>query len=84
MTIKTIANSHGIRDNYGRGKVADFLSEKISDGSALSVVSAYFTIYAYEAMADRLDHIETLRFLFGEPRFVATLDPEKTDKKSFK
>ncbi len=84
MTTKTIANSHGIHDNYGRGKVADFLAERISDGSVLSVVSAYFTIYAYEAMADRLDHIETLRFLFGEPRFVATLDPEKTDKKSFK
>ncbi|OGT36022.1 MAG: ATP-dependent helicase [Gammaproteobacteria bacterium RBG_16_51_14] len=82
--MSTIANSQGIRDNYGRGKVADFLAERISDGSVLSVVSAYFTIYAYEALADRLDRVETLRFLFGEPRFIATLDPEKTDKKSFK
>ena len=84
MTTKTSANTQGIRDNYGRGKVADFLAEKISDNSVLSVVSAYFTIYAYEALADRLDRVETLRFLFGEPRFIATLDPEKTDKKSFK
>ncbi|MDN5751749.1 MAG: phospholipase D-like domain-containing protein [Nitrosospira sp.] len=84
MTIKTIANSHGIRDNHGRGKVADFLVEKISNDSVLSVVSAYFTIYAYEALADQLDRVETVRFLFGEPRFIATLDPEKTDKKSFK
>lgn len=84
MTIKTIANSHGIRDNHERGKVADFLVEKISDCSTLSVVSAYFTIYAYEALADQLDRVDTLRFLFGEPRFVTTLDPEKTDKKSFK
>lgn len=84
MTTKTIANSHGIRDNHGRGKVADFMEERISDGSVLSVVSAYFTIYAYGALADRLDRVESLRFLFGEPRFVATLDPEKTDKKSFK
>lgn len=84
MTTKTIANSQGIRDNYGRGKVADFLAKKISDNSVLSVVSAYFTIYAYEALADRLDRVETLRFLFGEPRFISTLDPEKTDKKSFK
>lgn len=75
---------HGIRDNHGRGKVADFLTAKISSGSVLSVVSAYFTIYAYEALANKLDQIETLRFLFGEPRFVASLDPEKTDKKSFK
>src|SRR3989338_1293604 len=84
MTTKTIANTQGIRDNYGRGKVADFLAEKISDNSVLSVVSAYFTIYAYEALSERLDRVETLRFLFGEPRFISTLDPEKTDKKSFK
>jgi len=77
-------NSHGIRDNYGCGKVSDFLVEKITDGSTLSVVSAYFTIYAYEALADRLDSINSLRFLFGEPSFIATIDPEKTHKKSFK
>lgn len=84
MALSTVANGHGIRDNYGRGKVADFLVEKISDKSVLSIVSAYFTIYAYEALANRLDRVETLRFLFGEPRFISTLDPEKTDKKSFK
>lgn len=84
MTTKIKANSHGIRDNHGRGKVADFLVEKISNNSTLSVVSAYFTIYAYEALADQLDRVENLRFLFGEPRFITTLDPKKTDKKSFK
>lgn len=84
MTTSIIANSHGIRDNHGRGKVADFLTDKISSGSVLTVVSAYFTIYAYEALAGELDQIEMLRFLFGEPRFVASLDPDKTDKKSFK
>ncbi len=84
MTTKTVASTQGIRDNYGRGKVADFLVEKISDNSELSVVSAYFTIYAYEALANRLDRVENVRFLFGEPRFISTLDPEKTDKKSFK
>ncbi len=82
--MTTGTNSHGIRDNYGCGKVSDFLVEKITDGSTLSVVSAYFTIYAYEALADRLDSINSLRFLFGEPSFIATIDPEKTDKKSFK
>lgn len=74
----------GILDNHNRGKVADFLSEKISSGADLSVVSAYFTIYAYEALANKLDSIGSLRFLFGEPRFIASLDPERTDKKSFK
>ena len=50
----------------------------------MSVVSAYFTIYAYEALGQELNGIESLRFLFGEPRFVQALDPEKTDKKAFK
>ena len=77
-------NHSGIRDNHTHGKVADFLVEKIAAGGQLSIVSAYFTIYAYEALATELDSIDRLNFLFGEPRFIATLDPEKTDKKSFK
>ena len=83
MATKSNKNICGIRDNYEKGKVVDFLDERINAGSTLSIVSAYFTIYAYEALADKLDHIETLRFLFGEPRFVSALDPDKTDKKSF-
>ena len=73
----------GIRDNHSRGKVAKFLADKITSSSRLSVVSAYFTIYAYEALSKELDQIDHLSFLFGEPRFIASLDPEKTDKKSF-
>jgi superfamily II DNA or RNA helicase len=83
MTVKGMSN-FGIRDNHSHGKVADFIKDKIATGSDLSVVSAYFTIYAYEALSTELDKVERLRFLFGEPRFIASLDPEKTDKKSFK
>jgi SNF2 family DNA or RNA helicase len=78
------SNSFGIRDNHSRGKVADFINEKVSAGSTLAIVSAYFTIYAYDALSAKLDQIERLQFLFGEPRFIASLDPEKTDKKAFK
>lgn len=77
------ANS-GIRDNYLRGTVGNFLKDKIRIDSSLSVVSAYFTIYAFEALKERLNGIAGLRFLFGEPRFLRSLDPEKTDKKVFK
>ena len=73
----------GLRDNHTRGTVADFLHEKTRDGSNLSIVSAYFTIYAYDALKAVLDQIEHLDFLFGEPSFVNRLDPNKTDKKSF-
>ena len=75
--------SSGIRDNHRRGIVADFLKSKIRSGSRLSVVSAYFTIYAYDALREHLDQIDHLDFLFGEPSFIASLDPEKTEKKAF-
>jgi SNF2 family DNA or RNA helicase len=74
----------GIRDNHKRGVVADFLKAKVQKGSRLSVVSAYFTIYAYDALREHLDQIDHLDFLFGEPRFISSLDPDKTDKKTFK
>ena len=73
----------GLRDNYMYGSVAEFLLEKIQDGSRLSVVSAYFTIYAYDAIRETLDSIDHLDFLFGEPTLVNRLDPKKTENKSF-
>lgn len=74
----------GIRDNLNRGTVGDFLKEKIKHGSTLSIVSAYFTIYAFEGLKTQLLAIDSLQFLFGEPRFVTALDPDKSDKKAFK
>mgnify|MGYP003381877501 CR=1 FL=1 len=84
MSTTPAHTHHGIKDNHNRGRVADFLADKISQDSQLSVVSAYFTIYAYEALSKQLDNIDSLKFLFGEPRFIQALDPEKTDKKAFK
>lgn len=81
---KTAASLSGIRDNYERGNVGDFLKAKIQEGSTLSIVSAYFTIYAFEALKEHLTGIESLKFLFGEPRFIKSLDPDRTDKKAFK
>ncbi len=73
----------GIRDNYRRGTAGDFLRAKIAVNSRLSVVSAYFTIYAFDALKDRLSRIDHLDFLFGEPRFINALDPDRTEKKAF-
>ena len=52
----------GIRDNHSRGTVASFLMEKIQDGATLSIVSAYFTIYAYDALKQSLEpfHVQAL------------------------
>ena len=76
-------NHSGLRDNHTRGTVADFLWQKSQSGSKLSIVSAYFTIYAYDALKQELERIEHLDFLFGEPSFVNRLDPNKTEKKAF-
>ena len=73
----------GIRDNLLRGTVHDFLKREIQSGSALSIVSAYFTIYAYEKMQHHLNEIEELRFLFGDPDFVKWMDPNNKDRKAF-
>ncbi len=62
----------GILDNHYRGKVGEYLKEEIKTGSDLSIVSAYFTIFAFDKLKDQLQHIDHLRFLFGEPTFPAT------------
>ena len=72
-----------IRDNRHRGTVGDFLKAKVEENSTLSIVSAYFTIYAFDALKEQLLGIKSLKFLFGEPRFIKSLDPSKTDKKAF-
>jgi len=82
--VTSVNKSSGIWDNHRRGRIGDFLREKIKPAGNLSFVSAYFTIYAYAALKDKLDDIQQLRFLFGEPRFIQSLDPDKTEKKAFR
>ncbi len=74
----------GIRDNYTNGSVGDFLKEVITSSSDISIVSAYFTIYAYNQLKDNLNGIDHLRFLFGEPTFIKSMDPDKVNAKDFK
>ncbi len=73
----------GIRDNHKRGNVGDFLTDNITENSNLSFVSAYFTIYAYQVLKENLDKVNRLRFLFGQPRFISEIDPNKTDSRSY-
>lgn len=70
-----------IRDNKAYGNVGDFLKEVVKEGSELSVVSAYFTIFAYYGLHEQLDAIKGMKFLFGEPTFIKGLD---ADVRSYK
>ena len=72
-----------IKDNHKRGSVGQFLRETIKPASALSFVSAYFTIYAHKHLKKELDSIAHLRFLFGEPTFIQSLDPEHGNQRDF-
>ncbi len=72
-----------IYDNQVFGKAGSYLFDKIRPNSQLSFVTAYFTIYAYERLREKLDSIEELRLLFGEPTFLKSVDPDKTAHKAF-
>ncbi|HXB41230.1 MAG TPA: helicase-related protein [Bacteroidia bacterium] len=81
---ETKINLSSIRDNRDRGSVGKFLRDNIKKDSDLSIVSAYFTIFAYYQLKDNLNSINELKFLFGEPTFIKSLDPSKTNKRDFK
>ena len=72
-----------IVDNRER-TVGAFLAGHAVAESVLSVVSAYFTIYGYGDLRDQLDRIRRMRFLYGDPRGVGTLDPEEAEDKAFR
>ena len=61
-----------IRDNKDYGSVGEFLRDVVKEGSELSVVSAYFTIFAYYGLHEQLDSIKSMKFLFGEPTFITS------------
>ncbi len=79
-----MGSKSGIHDNKTRGNVGKYLSEHITPNSDLSIVSAYFTIYAYQELKACLDQVNSLSFLFGQPRFINEIDPNKTDRKQYK
>ena len=65
----------GILDNRENGKVGEFLREKITPGAEVRVVSAYFSIYAHQALRAELESAGTFRFLFGDPRSAGNVIP---------
>lgn len=54
-------------DNKKTGKVGDKLKENIESNSKLSIISALFSIYGFDALQKELSKVENARFLFSEP-----------------
>ena len=73
---------HSVLDNRGR-TVVSYLREHLAGADAFRIVSAYFSIYGYELLADDLANVRETRFLFGDPSSVDDLDPGGKDAKAF-
>ena len=68
-------------DNKRNGKVVDELRDNIKKGSKLSVISAYFTIYAFNELYKELNKIDSMKFIFTEPTFVQ--DPKEVTRQFY-
>ena len=68
-----------ILDNKKNGKVIDEIRENIDKGAKLSVISAYFTIYAYAELKKELSKIDEMRFIFTEPTFANNKQKESKE-----
>ena len=71
-----------ILDNQA-ATVGDYLRRNLRGADAFDLASAYFTIYGYELLAEELDRVGSVRFLFGDPTSVEDLDPRADKPKSF-
>ena len=54
-------------DNKTNGIIGDILKDELRKGTKLSVISAYFTIHAYNQLKDELKKVDKVRLLFSEP-----------------
>ena len=75
------SNEH-ILDNR-RSAVVDYLRKRLSCAETFRLVSAYFSIYGYEVLAEELGGVGEVRFLFGDPGSVGELDPGEKEPKSY-
>ena len=80
-----------IIDNTKRGTVVNFLKDSINKNlesgykSTIDIVSAYFTIYAFQALKEELTKgVAKINFILGEPASVENLGLKNKRSKIFK
>ncbi len=79
---ESITKLPSVVDNLNHGNVGRFLSENIKPSASLSIVAAYFTIFAYKQLKTELGEIKDLRFLFGEPAFIKSISGDSSNRKN--
>ena len=67
--------------NTGQERFGDALARSLDDNAKLSIISSYFTIFAFGELKEELSKVESVRFIFSEPTFVKqmmnTKDPRE-------
>lgn len=58
-----------IINNKGENTVVNELKKSIRSGSKVAVASAYFSLYAFDALQKELDKAEDFKFLYTKPTF---------------
>lgn len=59
-----------ILDNKSMGFVYEELQDSLRKGSKLSIISAYFSMYAYDMLKKDLNKIDNMRFIYTKPTFT--------------
>lgn len=70
MQLKQISNK-------GDDTVANELKLNLDKNSKLSIIAAYFTIYAFDELKEQLKTVEKMRFVYTEPTFIQNENDKK-------
>lgn len=68
-------------NNVGPDRLGDALASSIGEGARLSIISAYFTVFAYRELREELLKVDGIRFLFSEPTFVKAMEDAKDPRR---
>lgn len=64
-------------NNVGAQRLGDALGASIDEGAKLSIISSYFTLFAYGELKEELSKVDEVRFLFNEPTFIKRMVDDK-------
>ena len=60
--------------------LGDDLKKELKKDSKLRIAASCFSIYAYEALKEELEAVDSLRFIFTSPTFLSEKITDKFDK----
>lgn len=72
-----------ILSNRGSQRLGDALRKSIDRGSKLSIISSFFTVFAYGELKEELSKVDQVRFIFDQPTFAKTMEQAKDPREFF-